>query len=211
MESNKEQIDHPIIGTRVLESISCDNREMLAASRDRHDGDIDFEKRLKKDGNEENSSENIAGLFGKSLFHEDGDVDTDGLEEENYCGDSGDDPQDVINNELKERLNQARKEGMSEEGIIKLTEIMRKHEQIFKTRLHSRRPAKITLMKIIIDPSKRAINVKVSRYSTEQRALFQSDIFQLAKLGFIKHTPKASWRAAPHSVPKALSRSFVRL
>lgn len=58
---------------------------MLAATRDMHGKGSDIEKRLKEDGNEENSSGNDAALFGKSVFHENGDVELDGSKKENAC------------------------------------------------------------------------------------------------------------------------------
>lgn len=42
----KESIGLPIIRRRVLESLGCDNREMLLAAKHSHDDDIDAAKRL---------------------------------------------------------------------------------------------------------------------------------------------------------------------
>lgn len=61
--------------------------------RDRRGEAIYIEERWwKEDGTEENSSVNIAALYGESVFHEDGDIEIDGLEEGNYCVNFGQDP-----------------------------------------------------------------------------------------------------------------------
>lgn len=57
-----------IIGRRVLESLECNNRDMLMASRDEFGNKIDVKKRLKEYGNEEKQNSTIAALHVESVF-----------------------------------------------------------------------------------------------------------------------------------------------
>lgn len=50
----EEDLPTPIIGRRALESLGCDNREIVLAVRDKLDSNIDVENVLKQDGSEEN-------------------------------------------------------------------------------------------------------------------------------------------------------------
>lgn len=76
----------------VLESICCDNRQMLAAARDRNQDDIDVSKRLVKDGNSEGNDGLVAALFAELIFHNRGQVESDGLEDQEVYVEFGDDP-----------------------------------------------------------------------------------------------------------------------
>lgn len=66
----KKSVSTPIIGRRVLESLRCDNHEMLTAMRDKYCEYIDVASRLAADGNEETGEgvENIAALFGEPIY-----------------------------------------------------------------------------------------------------------------------------------------------
>lgn len=56
-----------------MESLSYDNKEMLAAARDFLGKDVNIQKRLNEEWNEENSSGNTAALFVESVLQKDGD------------------------------------------------------------------------------------------------------------------------------------------
>lgn len=75
------------------------------AARDKYGKEIDVAQRLTEDGNEKESSRNIAALFGDSVFHSGGIVKEDGLESEEPCADfESDSPQKVekaLNKQIK--------------------------------------------------------------------------------------------------------------
>lgn len=64
----EEDTPRPILGRRVVESLGCDNREMLIAAQDRNGEDVDVVERRKEDENNEESDGMIAALFGKAVF-----------------------------------------------------------------------------------------------------------------------------------------------
>lgn len=87
----KEGLPTPIIGGRVLESLGCDNKEMLMAARDNYGDNIDVADRLAGVGNEEESEGRIAAFFGKCIFHNGGHAEDDDLEDGDVYVDLGDD------------------------------------------------------------------------------------------------------------------------
>lgn len=76
----------------VLESVGCKNSEMLLAAREKLGDEVDDNKTLKEDRNEETSEGTIAALYGKPVLHRGGQIEDDGLHDEDMYVDLGDDP-----------------------------------------------------------------------------------------------------------------------
>lgn len=108
----KGDIEMPIIGRRVLESLGCDNREMLLAARDRFGDEIDVTKRFEEDGNEEEHDSTTAALNGESVFHCGGQFDDDGLNEDDVYVDLGDDSARGVEKELEMKIEEAKSNGL---------------------------------------------------------------------------------------------------
>lgn len=102
----EEDIENPIIGRRLLESIGCNNQSMLAAARDQYGEEINVKKRLCEDGNAKMIDSRNAALFGEFLFHSGGQVENDRLKTEHIYVESGDDSQEKIDAELALRVVQ---------------------------------------------------------------------------------------------------------
>lgn len=204
----EEEIPSPIIGRRVLESLGCDNREMLLAARERYGDNIDVANRLQQDGNEEESEGKMAALFVDSVFHNGGQIEDDGLDDEDMYIDLGDDSIEVIETELENQVAEALGNGLSSEGGRRLKQIIKNNMSVFKIRLGSGGPTKVKPMKIILEPSKKPIKVKVRRYPAEQRKFLNAYFSKLIEMGFLKPCPQAAWQAAPHLVPKDSNAKF---
>lgn len=86
------------------------------AARDKFGEVIDVSHWLADDGYEEESSDNIAALFGESVFHTGDNVEEDGFVEEEKYVDFGDDSPQDIEEALKDRIAEAAKNGLSENG-----------------------------------------------------------------------------------------------
>lgn len=78
----EEDIGSPILGKRVLESLECVNREMLLAIKGRYGDDIDVACFIKQYKNEEGCERKIVALFGESVLHNGGQIEDDGLHDE---------------------------------------------------------------------------------------------------------------------------------
>lgn len=97
---------------------------MLIAAWDKYGDAIDVTKRLKDDGNEKETEDRIAALFGESLFHSSGPIEHDGVENDDTYVDLGDDRPHKMNEELAMRLEKATKAGMSREGAERFKHIL---------------------------------------------------------------------------------------
>lgn len=107
MESFKRNLPTLIIGKIVLESLGCDNREMLMAARDKYGSYMNVKERLIEDGNEEEISGKFAALFGGSFLINGGAREDDGLENDDIYVDFGDDAPEEISKELDQRISEA--------------------------------------------------------------------------------------------------------
>lgn len=159
----KRGIQTPIIGRMVLQSLGCNNREVLIAAKDRLGNEIDVAKKLSKDGNYEESSNMTASLFGESVFYNGRHIEEDGLAGDDIHVEFGDDPPDIIKKELQQRIMEVRKAGLPKEGVRDLMDFIATHESIFRIRMGNGEPAKVQPLKIALDPNKTPVKVKVRR------------------------------------------------
>lgn len=86
------------------------------ATRDRYGENIDVLQRHGDSGNEEESSDNIVALIGRSVFHSKGSIQKDGLISEETYVDFGDDGLHGIGEALSEILAKGAENGLSEKG-----------------------------------------------------------------------------------------------
>lgn len=87
-----KELQTPIIGLRSLASLGCENRKMLIAARNKLGDDIGVKQRLTKDDENEEEIENIiADLYGEPSFHNGGQIEDDGSQNEDVYVDFGDD------------------------------------------------------------------------------------------------------------------------
>lgn len=186
----------------------CDNRPILAAACDRHQGEVDVERKLKEDGNLEENETRVVALFGDNVFHRDGHIKTDGLEDQDVYVEFGDDPQEAINKEICGRIGEARQEGLCKQGEKDLRRILNQYQDVFRLGLGSHGPARVPPMKIVLDDKIKPVRSKVRRYSVEQRKFLNNYMSNLCKMGCLIPNAQASWQAAPHLVPKDSPAKF---
>lgn len=111
----------------VFESLGCENREMMMATEDKHSDDTDDANRLRDDSNDGECTESTAALFGVSVFHSRGAAQDDGLGSKDMQEEFGDEGPEEISAELYERVEGAKKAGLSEKWSNKLKTIIQKH------------------------------------------------------------------------------------
>lgn len=99
----------------MLKSLGYDNRQLLAAACDHHQSEIDVEIEPKEDGYLDEDGRQIDALFGESIFHKNGQIEADWLEDQGVYAEFGDDFQEVINMEISKRVAEARLEGLFKE------------------------------------------------------------------------------------------------
>ena len=133
------------------------------------------------------------------------------LEESDVYIDLGEDTPKELATALEARIQDAADNGMSPQGITKLTALLHAHKDIFKVRLGASPPAKVKPMKIRLVPNCKPVKAKARRYPGEQRAFLTKYVDRLLEMGFVVNNPNASWQAAPLMVPKPGSRAKYRL
>lgn len=117
---SKESFETPIKGRSVLESLACDNLEMLMAAREKYGREIDVKEWLSDAGNDDKSSRKIAALFGESVFHIGEMVEDDGFQDDDIYVDFGSNPQESRDEKLDKRVTEAAQNGLSNAGVERL-------------------------------------------------------------------------------------------
>lgn len=106
----------------------------------------------------------------------------------------------MIESELQNRVAKAVQNSLSENGETTLKEIITKNISIFKICLRSEGPARIEPMKIVLDPTKNPVKVKVRKYASYQGNFLDVKFSKLVDMGLLKTSPHAALQAAPHFV-----------
>lgn len=78
----KENTKSPITGRWGLDSIACENSEMLSTTRDKWVGDTDASEMPTQDGSTQEVSEKIAAIVGDLVFHNGGLLEDHGVKTE---------------------------------------------------------------------------------------------------------------------------------
>lgn len=104
-------------------------------------------------------------MFGKSVFHNSGQIEDDGLEDEHMYVNLGAHYLKFIKKELENAVSEEVLRCLSEKEDIILKEIIRNNKAVFKIRLESRRSEELILMKIVLKPAKKPSKAKVRKYS----------------------------------------------
>lgn len=116
-------METPKIGRKALESLGCENRDMLIVACDRQGDNIGVAEKLKEDGYEEENEGMIAALYTESLFRRGGHVEDDGLRDEDVSVELG--PIEEVEKKLQERFKEARANGFLERGTTKMEQIIK--------------------------------------------------------------------------------------
>lgn len=114
----------------------------------------------------------------------------------------------MVDKELQGRIQEAKTNGLSNEGAKALNTIIDKYKLIFKIRLGSGGPAKFTPMKIVLDDSKNPVKVSERRYLTGQKKFFDAYFKELVGMGFHKPYLQTELQTDPHLVPKDLKSKY---
>lgn len=97
---------------------------------------------------------------------------------------------------------------MSKTGEEKLPETIQIHRSVFKLRLGSGGPARVTPMMIRQEEGKMPVKVKVRKYPADQRRFLNAYLERLVEVDFFRPYLRVAWQAAPHLVPKNLKTKF---
>ncbi|PXF44743.1 hypothetical protein BWQ96_05502 [Gracilariopsis chorda] len=130
---------YAIIRREVLSAIGLDNRTLMAAACDRHDGVLNIPKLLEKaqadaqtpiEGSIHSILQSRAFEHG-STYHSTGGAEEDMLEESDVYVGLGEDPKEDLEAALDGKVEKARANGLSTSGASRLTRLFKKYKQVF--------------------------------------------------------------------------------
>lgn len=204
----KERLASLIMGRKVLETIRCDNREVLIAATEKYGENIDVRKKLIKNGNKEESSGMIFSLFWRIGYSYQRDLRRAWAEQwwylcwiwwwcsrrnrwrvEKSYGRSLPKQTIWLKNDEVEQVNQIEQGNIENKTWKRRTSWSYTHE-------HTSRQ------------NRKTMKVKVRIYPTTQRDFWDKHILKLKSMRFIKYCPQASWQAVQHLVSKHSNSRF---
>ena len=120
----------------------------------------------------------------------------------------GDDDAAETQRHLRDRVREAKAQGMEEEHVRELDSLLQEFSDIFRTKLGADPPARVPPMDIKLKPDAKPVRVKLRRYSPPQAAFLRRKTDELLRLGLIRRNPTSQWACAPMMVPKPGPEQF---
>ena len=210
-----------ILGRPVMDALGINTRDIFGEVCDKFSGVVNVDSLMGKDRKERDESDTnngreqtLASILARDqmdVFHSQGGQGNDHLEDENVYSDLGDDPGSDLDETLNNLVMEAQGNGLSEAGVERLSELLRKYRKIFRLRLGASEPAQVEPMKIQLKEGLKPVRVKARRYSADERAWLENYVDKLVEMNFIVPNPDAAWQAAPILVPKKNSKAKYRL
>lgn len=162
------------------------------AGRDQYGNDIDVTERLDEDCNEKESKTRIAASSGESVFHYDGHVEENRLHDKDINVDLRDDPLKENEPQIRERNAKAHQNGLSKAEVNRLEDIIEKPKSVFKIRLESGVPAKVSSTNLALENLKKLMKIKLRKYPADQKKFLYIYFTNLVDIGFLKLFAQAS-------------------
>ena len=120
----------------------------------------------------------------------------------------GDDDAAETQRHLRDRVREAKAQGMEDEHVRELDSLLQEFSDIFRTKLGADPPARVPPMEIKLKPDAKPVRVKLRRYSHPQAAFLRRKTDELLRLGLIRRNPTSQWACAPMMVPKPGPEQF---
>lgn len=207
-----EDGDCVLIGRPVLESMGVNVRSMLEAVAAENNGIVSIPDLMKEKESRSEGSRTLASVLRDGIFHKDGGEEDDFLDEANVYIDIGEDAPGELDVALRNMVDEAKSEGLSESSLSILTNmVMSEFRSIFKIRLGKTAPAKVEPMVIKIKDGATPVRVKARRYPAFQRSFLNAYVDKLVEMGYLVPNKSVSWQCAPLLVPKPGSSAKLRM
>lgn len=131
--------DYVLLGRPTLQAIGCDNRAMLSAACDQHDGVINVPEALNADAKARQATGTpamIAALMGNhdpraGIYHSRGGDEQDNLDNSGVYIDLGDDPPEALDAALDKAVERAQENGISDAGAAELRAMLNEYRAVF--------------------------------------------------------------------------------
>lgn len=114
----------------------------------------------------------------------------------------------IIEIELEHLVAEKVRNDLSKDGQRKLNEIMKIDKPVFKVRLKSERPAKVSAMKVFLDPPGKPVKMKAKKYPMKHKKILGTQCYKIVVLRLPKPYLQAALQFASHSAAKESSANF---
>lgn len=203
----KEDIDGPLLGRPTLEALGLDTKKLLAEAADKYGGEIDLAGLVPDETHPEGS---VARILSSGVYHSDhaehGEYE-DGAEDDQVA-DLGVDTEVEVEAALGGLLDKAASEGISDQGKVRLREMLKKYRDVFRVRLGPGPPADVEPMHLTLKPNAVPHIAKPRRYTPDQKRFMEGYVQRLDEFGFMAANKNATWAAAPVLAPKPPPANF---
>lgn len=119
-------------------------------------------------------------------------------------------PLEWLEHEFKERVKEAKMNGLSKEVSKSLWNSLSEHWNVFRVCLCKVYPAKVSPMRNFLDVKGKSVEVRARRYTSRQWTFFNKYISILGDMGYLIPNWSASWLSAPHPVLKGSQAKFQK-
>jgi len=196
----EQAVGDPLLGRPVLEVLGLNTRNILAAAAEKYSGTVDVAALL--DETDAAAQVSKVSRILEGVFHADGGADDADLDENDGWLDLG--PEDPIEKRkiLNEKVEEARKNGLSDTGCETLKDLLIEFDDVVKLKLDAGKPADIEPLRVNLKPDAIPVRSKQRRYPPAKKEFMTNYVQQLLKLGFVKKTNAPAWVSAPLIVPK---------
>lgn len=154
---------------------------------------------------------NDGGSVGRvyyGIYHSDGGVDDDKSKDEEQWLYLAEDMDVDWEAALLNAIEHASKNGISNEGRIKLEHIIREFRDVIRLRLNNRDPAIVKPIKIHLKPNSVLFRAPQTKHSPEKREFMDQYVDYLLKLGLAVATEDPKWVRAPNIIRKNIPAMF---
>lgn len=189
-----QAVGDPLLGRPILEALVLDTRNIP----EKYSGSVDIADPL-------STKENPTGLIARILdgvFHADGGAEDADLDEDDGWLNLGSEDNAEKRKVLDRKVEEARKNGMTEKGCEALKALLIEFEDVVKLKLDAGPPGNIELLRVNLKPDATSIRAKQHRYPEPKKRFMTKYVQQLLNLGFVKTTTAPEWVSARLIVPK---------
>lgn len=188
-----QEMDETLLSRTLLQSMGFNLNDHLERVHhminDKHVDDLDPQQ-IK-----------AASIKYKGLSYDDADDDPIDLPDDFSAG-IGRDSTASISSAIESMILNAKKEGISDTGARRLTNILEKYRDVFRIKLSSDQPAKVAPLVITLAENSKPYRSPQRRYGTIQRKFIIQTIRELESVGAIYKNNAARWASPALAVPK---------
>lgn len=120
----------------------------------------------------------------------------------------GEDSKESIDYALKETLKNARENGISDQGLQRLTNLLKEHRKIIRIKLGADAPANFVPLRITPTKDAKPFRSPQRRYAPLHREFISNTVRELEAVGAIYKNPSSRWASPALAVPKPGSNNL---